>query len=148
MRTELNKLIMEAMKAHDNVRTESLRAIKSAFLNWQTSKENAGKEMTDADELQVLRKMVKQRQESIDMYKTACRNDLAEAEQNQIQVIEEFLPKPATEEDIVRVFLQVKDINGWESIKRNMGLFIKEIKSALPNADGKMVATVVQQQLN
>ena len=43
MKNELNALIMEAMKNHDTVRTESLRAIKSAFLNWQTSKENAGK---------------------------------------------------------------------------------------------------------
>ena len=47
MKTELNALIMEAMKNHDTVRTETLRAIKSAFLNWQTSKENAGKDLSD-----------------------------------------------------------------------------------------------------
>ena len=55
MKNEINALIMEAMKNHDTVRTESLRAIKSAFLNWQTSKENAGKDLTDADEIQVTR---------------------------------------------------------------------------------------------
>ena len=47
MKNNINALIMEAMKNHDAVRTESLRAIKSAFLTWQTSKENAGKELTE-----------------------------------------------------------------------------------------------------
>ena len=61
MRNELNTLIMEAMKAHDTVRTETLRGIKTAFMNWQTSKEHAGKEMTDADEINILKKMIKQR---------------------------------------------------------------------------------------
>ena len=58
MKNEMNALIMEAMKNHDSVRTETLRAIKSAFLNWQTSKENAGKELTDADEIQIIKKML------------------------------------------------------------------------------------------
>ena len=112
MKNEMNALIMEAMKNHDSVRTETLRAIKSAFLNWQTSKENAGKELTDADEIQMT-----------------------------------FLPKAASEEDILRAFRQAKDANGWEAEKKNMGLFVKAIKAALPNADGKMVAQVVQSQL-
>ena len=63
MKNEMNALIMEAMKNHDTVRTETLRGIKSAFLNWQTSKENAGKELSEADEIQIIKKMVKQRQE-------------------------------------------------------------------------------------
>ena len=68
MKNQINALIMEAMKNHDSVRTESLRAIKSAFLNWQTSKENAGKELAEADEIQIIKKMVKQRQESVEQY--------------------------------------------------------------------------------
>ena len=147
MKDNINALIMEAMKNHDSVRTESLRAIKGAFLNWQTSKENAGKELTEADEIQLIKKMVKQRQESVEQYIAAGRQELADAEQAQINVLETFLPKAATEEDIVRAFLQVKEANGWDAEKRNMGLFVKAIKSALPNADGKLVAQVVQSQL-
>ena len=147
MKNEMNALIMEAMKNHDTVRTETLRAIKSAFLNWQTSKENAGKELTEADEIQLIKKMVKQRQESVEQYIAAGRPELADAEQAQINVLETFLPKAATEEDIVRAFLQAKEANGWDAEKRNMGLFVKAIKSALPNADGKLVAQVVQSQL-
>ena len=58
------------------------------------------------------------------------------------------MPAEATEEDIVRVFLQVKDVNGWEPIKKNMGLFVKEIKKSLPSADGKLVAQIVQKHLS
>ena len=147
MKNELNALIMEAMKNHDSVRTESLRAIKSAFLNWSTSKENAGKEMTEADEIQIIKKMVKQRQESVEQYLAAGRQELADAEQAQIDVLETFLPKAASEQDIVRAFNAAKEANGWEAEKKNMGLFVKAIKAALPNADGKMVAQVVQSQL-
>ena len=138
MKNEINALIMEAMKNHDTVRTETLRAIKSAFLNWQTSKE---------DEIQIIKKMVKQRQESVEQYLAAGRKELADAEQAQINVLETFLPKAASEEDILRAFNQAKETNGWEAEKKNMGLFVKAIKAALPNADGKMVAQVVQSQL-
>ena len=142
MKNEMNALIMEAMKNHDTVRTETLRAIKSAFLNWQTSKENAGKELTEADEIQII-----QRQESVEQYIAAGRKELADAEQAQINVLETFLPKAASEEDIIRAFDQAKEANGWTSEKKNMGLFVKAIKAVLPNADGKMVAQVVQSRL-
>ena len=91
--------------------------------------------------------MVKQRQESIEQYLAAGRKELAEAEQAQINVLETFLPKAATEEDILRAFKDAQTANGWETEKKNMGLFVKAIKAALPNADGKMVAQVVQSQL-
>ena len=147
MKNEINALIMEAMKNHDTVRTETLRAIKSAFLNWQTCKENAGKELSEADEIQIIKKMVKQRQESVEQYIAAGRKELADAEQAQINVLETFLPKAASEEDIVRAFDQAKEANGWTAEKKNMGLFVKAIKAVLPRADGKMVAQVVQSQL-
>lgn len=143
----INKMIMNSMKEHDQVRTETLRAIKTAFMNWQTSKEHAGKELTEADEINILKKMVKQRAESIDQYRSAGRNDLANAEAEQIDVINEFMPAEATEEDIKRTFLQVKDVNNLEPVKKNMGMFIKEIKNALPTADGKLVAQVVSKNL-
>lgn len=143
----LNNLIMESMKAHNSVQTETYRAIKTAFMNWQTAKENAGKEMTETDEINVLKKMVKQRQESMEQYFAAKRDDLAYAEADQITIIKEFLPEEATEEDITRVFLQVKDVNNLEPVKKNMGIFIKEIKNALPSADGKLVAQIVSKNL-
>lgn len=148
MKNELNSLIMQAMKEHNTSRTETLRAIKTAFMNWQTSKEHAGQELTEADEIQIIKKLVKQREESVEQYIAAGRGELVNEEQKQIMVLKEFLPAEATEEDIVRAFLQVKEINGLEPIKKNMGVFVKEIKKALPTADGKLVAMTVQKHLS
>ena len=83
----------------------------------------------------------------MEQYIAAGRKELADAEQAQINVLETFLPKAASEEDIVRAFDQAKEANGWTAEKKNMGLFVKAIKAVLPNADGKMVAQVVQSQL-
>ena len=148
MKNELNNLIMQAMKEHNTSRTETLRAIKTAFMNWQTSKEHAGQELTEADEIQIIKKLVKQREESVEQYIAARRGELANEEQKQIMVLKEFLPAEATEEDIVRAFLQVKYVNGLEPIKKNMGVFVKGIKKALPTADGKLVAMTVQKHLS
>ena len=148
MKNELNNLIMQAMKEHNTSRTETLRAIKTAFMNWQTSKEHAGQELTEADEIQIIKKLVKQREESVEQFRAAGREELVNEEQKQIMVLKEFLPAEATEEDIVRAFLQVKDANGLEPIKKNMGVFVKEIKKTLPTADGKLVAMTVQKHLS
>lgn len=147
IKEQLNSLIMEAMKAHDTVRTEAFRAIKTAFMNWQTAKENAGKELTEADELQVLRKMVKERKESAAVYQEANREDLALNELDEAKVIEELLPQAASEEDITRAFLFVREEEHVEPEKKNMGIFVKRIKAMLPNADGKMVAQIVAKNL-
>lgn len=148
MKNELNNLIMQAMKEHNTSRTETLRAIKTAFMNWQTSKEHAGQELTEADEIQIIKKLVKQREESVEQFIAARCGELANEEQKQIMVLKEFLPAEATEEDIVRAFLQVKYVNGLEPIKKNMGVFVKEIKKILPTADGKLVAMTVQKHLS
>ena len=148
MKNELNNLIMQAMKEHNTSRTETLRAIKTAFMNWQTSKEHAGQELTEADEIQIIKKLVKQREESVEQFIAARRGELVNEEQKQIMVLKEFLPAEATEEDIVRAFLQVKNANGLEPIKKNMGVFVKEIKKTLPTADGKLVAMTVQKHLS
>lgn len=148
MKNELNSLIMQAMKEHNTSRTETLRAIKTAFMNWQTSKEHAGQELTEADEIQIIKKLVKQREESVEQFIAARRGELVNEEQKQIMVLKEFLPAEATEEDIFRAFLQVKEVNGLEPIKKNMGVFVKEIKKALPTADGKLVAMTVQKYLS
>lgn len=144
---DLNKLIMEAMKAHDTVRTETLRAIKTAFMNWQTSKEHAGKELTYADSMQIIKKMVKQREESIEQYVTAGRQELADAEQAQINVLKEFLPAEITAEQIEFVVENIVLSRVIEPIKKNMGAIIKAVKETLPTADGKLVAQIVASRL-
>jgi len=148
MKNELNGLIMQAMKEHKKMRLEALRAIKTAFMNWETSKEHAGQELTEADEIQIIKKLIKQREESIEIFMANDRIELANEEHAQMLVLKEFLPVEATEEDILKCFNNVIEQNGIEPIKKNMGTIIKMIKSSLPNADGKLVATTVQKHLS
>lgn len=144
---KIDMFIMTSMKNHDTVRTETLRAIKAAFLNWKTDKENVGKTLDENAEIQILKRMVKQREESIDQYKSAGRNDLANEEVTQVNIIKEYLPAEATEEDILKCFNDVIGQDGVEPIKKNMGIIIKMIKTLLPTANGKLVAQIVQSKL-
>ena len=91
--------------------------------------------------------MVKQRDESIEQYVTAGRQELADAEQAQINVLKDFLPAEITTEDILKCFYDVVGQDGFEPIKKNMSVIIKTIKSVFPTADGKLVAQIVASRL-
>ena len=148
MKNELNSLIMQAMKEHKKMRLEALRAIKTAFMNWETSKEHAGQELTEADEIQIIRKLIKQREESIEIFMANDRIELANEEHAQMLVLKEFLPAEATEADINKAFDEVIVVDEISPEKKNMGIIIKSIKSKLPGADGKLVSQVVMKRLS
>lgn len=145
---KIDMMIMASMKNHDTARTETLRAMKTAFLNWKTAKENVGKTMTEADEINILKKMVKQREESIEQYRSAGRNDLANAESDQVAIIKEFMPAEVTAEQIEFVVENIVLSRVIEPIKKNMGAIVKAVKETLPTADGKLVADIVKRNLN
>lgn len=144
---KLEMFIMNAMKSGDSVRRETLRAIKATFLNWKTDKQNIGKQLTHSIEVQLLYKMIKTRMDSIDQYEEAGRLDLANEERQQIQIIKEFLPCEVSQEQIEKAFNVIQLENGWELVKKNMGLFIKAIKEMYPYSDGKIVSDFVKSKL-
>lgn len=145
---KLDILIMSAMKEHDEVRVRTLRVMKAKFTEWKTSKQNIGKALTEEVELQIINKMVKERTESADLYEQGHRLDLAEAEKAEISILTEFLPTPATEEDVNKTFDEVIVVDEVSPEKKNMGVIIKAIKSKLPGADGKLVSQVVMKRLS
>jgi uncharacterized protein YqeY len=151
MINELNNLIMQAMKEHNTTRTETLRAIKTAFMNWETSKEHAGQEMTEADEIQILKKMVKQREESADMYQLAHRQDLVDKEIEEANIIKGFLPAEIDDyiiEDAVKWLINPENPNCFDASKKNMGKIIGDIKRQYPGVDGKRLAQIAQKYLD
>nr|DAY42058.1 MAG TPA: YqeY-like protein [Caudoviricetes sp.] len=143
---KINGLIKDAMKMHDDKRRDVLRLIKSEVLKYETSKEGAGHELTDAVEFTILKKMVDQRKDSIAQYKKYGKPALAKEEQDELNILLEYLPTEATAEEIANAFNTIVS-NGLEPIKKNMGQFIKGIKVALPTADGKKVADYVKANL-
>lgn len=143
---KINGLIKDVMKMHDDKRRDVLRLIKSEVLKYETSKEGAGHELTDAVEFTILKKMVDQRKDSIAQYKKYGKPALAKEEQDELNILLEYLPTEATAEEIANAFNTIVS-NGLEPIKKNMGQFIKGIKVALPTADGKKVADYVKANL-
>lgn len=148
IRTQIDTLILLSMKASDKLKTEVFRAVKTAFMNWETAKENIGKKIDDAVETSILRKLIAQYEDTAKMCDDGKHDELVRDARMSADILREYLPKPATEEDIVRMFLHVRENENIEPIKKNMGGFIKRIKELLPNADGKTVSTIVAKNLN
>lgn len=139
---DINAKIMEAMKSKNKIASETFKLIKAKILEFKTQK-NAP-EYTEEAEIKLLQKMVKEREESAKIYKDAGRNELADAELAQVAIINELLPKIASQEDVEN-YLNNKYPNGIE--KKSMGVVIREVKSEFVGVDGVMVANIVKSKL-
>lgn len=138
----INGLIAQATFDRDNTRMLTLRMIKAKLLEFKTAK-NA-KPLDEAAEIQILKKMVKQREDSAKMYEEANRLELAANEKAEICIISEFLPEEVSEKEIK----ECVDNCGINLVKANMGSIIKTVKQKYPNADGKLVADIVKSSLS
>lgn len=146
----LQALIMEdiktAMKAKDTLKLEALRAVKSALLLEQTS--GSDKEFSQEDEIKLLQRLVKQRKDSAAIYLSTGRNDLAEPEIQQAAIIEAYLPKQLSEDEVAQVVARLIADNGFSgmaSMGQLMGLASKELAG---QSDGKTISTVVKKLLS
>lgn len=136
-----------AMKARDTVTLESLRAIKSALLLAGTEK-GGSKELSEADEVALVQKLVKQRRDSAAIYKEQGREDLAGPELAQVAVLERFLPEQLSEGEIKEVVEKVIADLGADSMK-DMGRVMGTVNQQLAGkADGKTIAMIVKAALS
>ncbi len=144
--TQIDQDIKQAMLAKQPERLQALRAIKSALLLAKTEK-GAAEELTEEAEIKVLQKLVKQRKESADIYKTQNREDLYEIEMQEMRVIEPYLPQQMTRFEIEGYIQDLMTRIGATSAQdmgRIMGLASKELAG---KADGKTISEVVRQLL-
>ncbi len=134
-----------AMKAKDAATLRGLRAIKAALLLLQTQEGKS--EVTEADELVALTKMAKQRKDSITIYKEQGRDDLQKIEEEELLVIEKFLPEQMSEEDVQVVIAEIISQTGASSMKdmgKVMGMANGKLKG---KAEGKLIADIVKKSL-
>ena len=135
-----------AMLAKDEKSLRSLRAIKAAIINLKTS-EGFGGTIKEDDEIKLLQKLVKQRKESLEIYEKQNRNDLAEKEKEEITIIEKFLPKQMSEEELKEVISKIISETGASSqadMGKVMGMANKQLGG---KADGKTIAAIVKEIL-
>lgn len=139
--------IKKAMLAKQADTLRALRAVKSALLVARTEK-GASDVITEDAEIKVLQRLVKQRKESADIYKTQNRDDLFQIEMEELQVIETYLPKQMERGDVEAYIKQLIDTLGVTSVKemgKVMGAANKELAG---KADGKTISEVVKQLLS
>jgi uncharacterized protein YqeY len=136
-----------AMLAKDEKSLRSLRAIKAAILNLKTSEGFSG-ELKEEDEIKLLQKLVKQRKESHEIYEKQQRTDLAEKEKEEIEVIEKFLPKQLSKEELKTIIEGMIKQTGAKSqadMGKVMGLANKQLAG---RADGKTISSILKEILS
>lgn len=144
---QLTSEIKNAMRAKDSLRLEALRAVKSAILLAKTQS-GAAEELSEAQEIQLLQKLVKQRKDSAAIFTEQNRADLAEPEKAQAAIISEFLPQQLTAAEVEAIVADIIAETGASSMKdmgRVMGLANQKMAG---QADGKTISTVVKQKLS
>ena len=138
--------IKSAMKARDKVRLETLRNIKKVFLEAKTAP-GANDTLEDAQALKILQKLAKQGKESAATFQQANRQDLADGELAQVNVIEEYLPKPLTNEEIeaqVKAIIAQTGATSMKEMGKVMGIASKQMAG---KADGRVISEVVKKLL-
>jgi uncharacterized protein YqeY len=135
-----------AMLSKNEAGLRAIRAIKSAILLAKTSA--GGKELSEEDEVKMLQKLVKQRQESISIYETQQREDLAAPEREEVAIISKYLPEMMSEEDVRKAVKAAIEQTGAKS-PAEMGKVMGVVTKALAGkADNKMVSALVKELLN
>lgn len=142
----INEDLKTAMKAKDQVALRGIRAIKSAILLFHTS--GTGEELSPDKEIALLQKLVKQRQDSLDIYVKQGREDLASVEREEIEVIMRYLPKQLTEDELKSAIQEIMTRLGATTMK-DMGRVMAEAsKEFAGKADGKTISAVVKALLS
>ncbi|MBP6925600.1 MAG: GatB/YqeY domain-containing protein [Candidatus Pacebacteria bacterium] len=149
LQTDIKDQMKDAMKAKDQVRLSVLRGILSSFTNELVAqKKTPQEELADTDALAVIKRLAKQRKDSIEQFQAADRQDLADSEKQELAVLETFLPALMTQ-DQIRPIAEAKKAELGVTDKTGAGKLVGAVMSALQGqADGTDVKAVVDSLFN
>ncbi|WP_294240280.1 GatB/YqeY domain-containing protein [uncultured Chryseobacterium sp.] len=142
----INEAIKTAMRAKDKVALDSLRAVKSQIQLLKT--ETLGAEVSEEQEIAILQRMVKQRKDSYEQFSAQGRNDLAEVEEAQMKIIEQFLPKQLSAEELEAEMKNIIAETGAGSIKDLGKVMGVASKSLAGKSDGKSISEMAKKLLS
>ena len=138
--------LKEAMKAKDQAALRSIRAAKAALLLLKT--DGTGKEIDESSEIKLIQKLIKQRQDSLEIYEKQGREDLAVTEREEIEVLQRYLPKQLSEEELMPIIKDIITKSGAEGMK-DMGKVMGMASGQLSGqADGKTISSIVKKLLS
>lgn len=150
--SKISDQIMEgmktAMKARDSVTLNSLRALKTALTNAAIAKGGLGAELEEAEELAVVRKQIKQREDSAEQFRGAGRQELADKEETEITVLKQFMPAELSREEVASILEAAMEETG-ASTKKDMGRVMKLMQERTAGRfNGKELAQMVSARLS
>jgi uncharacterized protein len=146
LETKIMEDLKEAMKAKDQAALRGIRAIKSAILLFKT--DGSGNELNESNENKLIQKLIKQRQDSLEIYKQQNRPDLAQVEEEEINVIMKYLPKQLNAEELTKEIHAIITNLGATSVK-DMGKIMAEANKILAGkSDGKSISETVKKLLS
>ena len=147
----INEMIKNAMHEKNMELLRVLKLIKAEFMKKQTEPGRTSKELTEEEQIKVLLKMVSQREDSIRQYIDGGRQDLADVEKKELDIISEFIPKQPTDEelseyvrDILPAYRVTKD-DGYNLSMKDMKPIMNIVKEKYPTANGKIVSQTLMQ---
>ena len=146
LKDKINNDLKDAMKSGDKLRLETVRSIRALILEFEKS--GSGKEFTDEEGLRILTVAAKKRKESIEQYKNAGRTDLSDKEEAELKIIEEYLPKQLTTEEILAEVKKIAEevgVKTKEVFPKVMPLAAKSLKG---KADGKVIREILEKLLS
>ena len=149
LKDRISEDIKTAMKAKDKIRLETVRSIKKLILEKEVSLRPSGQDtLTETQEMEVLSQLAKQRRDSIEQYRKAKRDDLADREAQELAILEEYLPEQLSDEEITTVVDEIIAQTGVNSIKQMgkvMGPVMEKLKG---RADGQKIQAIVKAKLS
>lgn len=145
MKDKLQKDMIDAMKNHDKIKLSTIKLLKASI---QMEEINSKKELTDDDIISLVTKQIKMRKDAILEFEKANRTDLIDEYNKEIDVLKEYLPKPLSNDEIIKIIDDVFEIIKPES-QKDMGKIMKEISPKLKNkADMGYVNSIIKEKLN
>lgn len=146
LKEKINEDLKTAMKSGDKVRLETVRSIRSLILEFEKS--GANREMTEVDELKMLNTAAKKRKDAIEIYEKAGKPEIADKERAELEIIQEYLPKALTEEEITNIAKEVMAEVG-ASTKQDFGKVMPKVMAQTKGrADGKIVKSLIENFLS
>ena len=140
---QINNDIKEAMKAKARVRLEALRGVKKEIIEAKTAK-GSGDDVSDDDIIRIIQKMVKQRKDAAELFKSQSREDLAEKEMEEIEAIKGYLPAQLSKEELenaVKAIIEKVGATSMKEMGKVMGMASKELAG---RAEGKEISAMVK----
>ncbi|MEW6194723.1 MAG: GatB/YqeY domain-containing protein [Bacteroidota bacterium] len=143
---KINQELKDSMKSGDKIRLETIRSIRALILEFEKS--GSGKELTPEEEIKMLTSAAKKRKESIEQFRNANRIDLAEKEERELKILEEFLPKQLSNDEIINEVKKIASEIGAKSKEDFPKLMPMAAKALKGKADGKVIKEIVEKILS